>query len=70
MADFRLCIVKILVNPLGFTAFYASHRQKSTSLKFCDLKRAEFCVIFGAKEAARLTPAGDDKPKSAKIKPF
>ena len=68
--DFRLCIVKILVNPLGFTASCASHRQKSTSLKFCDLKRAAFRVIFGAKETARLAPAGDDKPKSAEIKPF
>ena len=27
-------------------------------------------MIFGAEEAARLTPAGDDKPKSAEIKPF
>ncbi|MBQ7106483.1 MAG: hypothetical protein IJN93_03080, partial [Clostridia bacterium] len=68
--NFRLCIVKILVNPSGLTAFCASHSQKFNSLKFCDLKRAEFRVIFGAEESVRLTPTGDDKPKSAERMPF
>ena len=39
-------------------------------IKFCDLKFAEFRVIFGAKEFVRLTPTDDDKPKSAEIMPF
>ena len=39
-------------------------------IKFCDLKQAEFCVIFGAKEFVRLSPTNDDKPKSTEIMPF
>jgi len=27
-------------------------------------------VIFGAEESVRLTPTGDDKPKSAERMPF
>jgi len=50
--------------------FCASHIQKSFTLKFFDLKRVEFCVIFGAEESVRLTPTDDDKPKSAEIMPF
>ena len=60
----------MLVNPLGLTAFCASHRQKSFTLKFFDLKWQEFRVIFDAKEFIRLTPMEDDKPKSAEIMPF
>ena len=38
--DFSHCRVKILVNPLGLTAFCASLRKKSAPQKICDPKRA------------------------------
>ena len=36
------------MNPKGFPAFCASHRQKSVSFKFFDPKRAEFERFLGA----------------------
>jgi len=44
--------------------------QKSPTNKFYDLKRAEFCVIFGAVKSVRLAPTDANNPKSAKIMPF
>ena len=62
--------VKILANPSGFAAFCALPMQKSPTNKFYDLKRVEFCVIFGAVKSVRLAPADANNPKSAKIMPF
>ena len=59
--DFSHCSVKILVNPLGLTAFCALHCKKSATQKIYDLKRAYFCVDFYAEDAVRLAPYKDDK---------
>ena len=66
----QLRFVPLKVLPLPGGNPTAAHRQKSASLIFFDLKREEFWTILRAQEAARLTPAGDDKPKIAEIKPF
>ena len=60
-ADLSHCRVKILVNPLGLTAFCALHCKKSAIQKICDLKRAYFCVDFYAEDAVRLSPYKDNK---------
>ena len=44
--DFSHCRVKILVNPLGLTAFCASLCKKSAPQKICDPKRAWFSCGF------------------------
>ena len=62
---FRCDFVKILVNPIGFTAFCASHIKNPSFTKFCDLKGAIFCVDFGEAKPIRLTPMGDNEPKDA-----
>ena len=46
-ADFCQSIVKILVNPKGFTAFCAAAWQKSAIQKIFDLKVRIFYWIFG-----------------------
>ena len=38
--DFRVCCVKILVNPKGLTAFYALPTQKSFCEKRCRERKA------------------------------
>ena len=68
--DFSHCRVKILVNPLGLTAFCALHCKKSAAQKIFDPKRAYFCVDFYAEDAIRLSPYKDDKWKYAKNTPF
>ena len=45
-ADFSHCRVKILVNPLGLTAFCALLCKKSAPQKICDPKRAQFSCGF------------------------
>ena len=45
-ADFSHCRVKILVNPLGLTAFCASLCKKSAPQKICDPKRTRFSCGF------------------------
>ena len=41
-ADFPHCRVKILVNPLGLTAFCVLHCKKSATQKIFNLKQAYF----------------------------
>ena len=68
--DFSHCRVKILVNPLGLTAFCALPCKKSAAQKIFDPKRAYFCVDFYAEDAIRLSPYKDDKWKYAENTPF
>ena len=67
---FRCGIVKILVNPLGFTAFLSRTPQNPLFTKFCDLKGAVFCVGFGEDKHIRLAPMCANEPKAAKNQPF
>ncbi len=60
----------MLGNTQSISCAFALRNQKSALLKFCDLKQMEFCVDFGAEDAARLTPCKDDKPKDTKITLF
>ena len=56
-------IVKILVNPLGFTVFLPRTSKNSLFTKFCDLKGAVFCMNFGEDKHIRLTPMCANEPK-------
>ena len=67
---FRCGIVKILVNPLGFTAFLPRTSKNSLFTKFCDLKGAVFCVNFGEAKHIMLTHMCDNEPKDAEKPPF
>ena len=62
---FRCDIVKILVNPSGFTAFFPRAPKNPLFTKFCDLKGAEFCADFGKDKHIRLTPMCANEPKAA-----
>jgi hypothetical protein len=64
-ADFRHHFVKILVNPLGFTAFCALICQKSVSQKIRDPKVRIFDGFLDVEDADRLTPFKAETPKSA-----
>ena len=69
-ADFRHLIVKILVNPSGFTAFCALICQKSASQKICDPKVRIFDGFLDVEDADRLSPFKSETPKSRKKSRF
>ncbi|MBQ7095501.1 MAG: hypothetical protein IJN80_03525, partial [Clostridia bacterium] len=59
-----ICVfcVKILVNPVGLTAFYALQTQKSAPLKFFDLKMSRISDDFWCGEVCK---AGAYKPSTS-----
>ena len=67
---FRCGIVKILVNPSGFTAFLPRTPKNSLFTKFFDLKGAAFCVNFGEAKHIRLSPMCDNEPKDTENPSF
>ena len=69
-ADFSHCRVKILVNPLGLTAFCALLCKKSVPQKSATQNERNFRVDFYAEDAIRLSPYKDDKLKYAENTPF
>ena len=60
---FSCGIVKILVNPKGFTAFLPRTPKNPLFTKFYDLKGAVLCVDFGEVKQIRLSPICDNEPK-------
>jgi len=67
---FRCGIVKILVNPLGFTAFLPRTPKNPLFTKFCDLKGADFCVDFGEDKHITLRLCVRMSRKLPKISPL
>ena len=59
--DFSHCRVKILVNPLGLTAFCASLCKNPLLKKSATQNERDFRVDFYAEDAIRLSPYKDDK---------
>ncbi|MBR6567187.1 MAG: hypothetical protein IKK60_00880, partial [Clostridia bacterium] len=69
-ADFRQHFVKILVNPIGFTAFCALSCQKSAPQKIADPKVRIFAGLLDIEGADRLTPFKTEMPKSCENSRF
>ena len=58
----------MLGNTQSISCAFALRNQKSALLKFCDLKQMEFCVDFGAEDAARLTRCKVDFPVGENVR--
>ena len=62
---FRCDVVKILVNPLGLTAFLPCTPKILYLQNSATLKVLNFCVDFGEDKHIRLTPMCANEPKAA-----
>ena len=69
-ANFRLCYVKMLVNPLGFTVLLPCICENSLLQNSATWNMQNFWWLSRAMMAARLSPADIINPKNAEIMLF